>query len=455
MLNRSLGTWLALGVGLICVLAATVAMADSQARIVRLSDVQGAVEIDRNTGQGYEKAIVNMPLVEGMKLAAKADGRAEVEFEDGSTVRITPNTKIEFTALSLQDSGAKVSTVSLTQGLAYVDYTARQKDNVFTVIFKDEKIRPEEAARFRVNLAEATAVVAVFNGNLKVDGLSGPVEVSKNKSAIFDLTNGNKSTLAKNIDEEPFDAWDKQQNKYQQEYAKKGSYRDIPYGYGVSDLNYYGSYSNVPGYGMMWQPYFAGVGWNPFMDGSWMFYPGFGYTWVSSYPWGWMPYRYGSWNFVPGYGWGWAPGGFGGGWSTVVRVTNPPVRFKPPAPPVRGTATVAVGRPVFSSTAPNRIVVRGDAAGLGVPRGSVNNLSKVSRQVQTHGSATVRTAPPPSSMPSPGFGGGSHASTGASRPSSGASRPSTGGSHVNTGGGGRMSTGGGGHASAPPPSRPR
>jgi hypothetical protein len=184
-----------------------------------------------------------------------------------------------------------------------------------------------------------------------------------------------------------------------------------------------------------------------------MFYPGFGYTWVSAYPWGWMPYRYGSWNFVPGYGWGWVPGGFGGGWSTVVRVTNPPVRFKPPAPPVRGTATVAVGRPVFSSTAPNRIVVRGDTAGLGVPRGSVNNLNKVSRQVQTNGSATVRTAPPPASMSSPGIGGGSRASTGASRPSSGASRPSTGGSHVNTGGG-RMSSGGGGHASAPP-SRPR
>ena len=450
MLKRSLGTSLALGVGLICAMAATAAMAESHVRIVRLSEIQGAVQIDRNTGQGYEKATVNMPLVEGMKLAAKADGRGEVEFEDGSTVRITPNTKIEFTALSLQDSGAKVSTITLTQGLAYVDYTAKQKDNVFTVIFKDERVRPEEAARFRVNLAEATAEVAVFNGNLKIDGLSGAVEVGKNKSAIFDLTNGNKSTLAKNIEEQPYDAWEKQQAKYQQTYASKGSYNNYPYSYGVSDLNYYGSYSNVPGYGMMWQPFFAGVGWDPFMDGSWMFYPGAGYTWVSSYPWGWMPYRYGSWNFVPGYGWGWMPGGFGGGWATVVPVTNPPVRFKPPAPPVRGTATVAVGRPVFSSTTPNRLVVRGDTAGLGVPRGSVNNLSKVARQVQTSGSATVRATPPPApSMSAPGMGGGNRASTGGNRPSTGASRPSTGGSHMNTGAG-RMSTGSGGHASAPP-----
>ena len=453
MSKRSLGTWLALSVGLILALGATAAMAESHARIVRLSDIQGTVQIDRNTGQGYEKATVNMPLVEGMKLAAKAEGRAEVEFEDGSTVRITPSTKIEFTALSLQDSGAKVSTVTLTEGLAYFDYTAKQKDNVFTVIFKDEKVRPEEAVRFRVNLEEATAVVAVFNGELKVDGLSGPVEVSKNRSAIFDLTNGNKSTVAKNNEEEPFDAWDKQQAKYQQEYASKGSYHNYPYGYGVSDLNYYGNYTNVPGYGTMWQPYFAGVGWDPFMDGSWMFYPGAGYTWVSAYPWGWMPYRYGAWNFVPGYGWMWAPGGFGGGWATVVPVTNPPIRFKPPAPPVRGTATVAVGRPVPSSMPPSRLVVRNDSAGLGVPRGAVSNMSKVAHQAQTTGAATVHPAPSRTpDMMAPTFGGSS-ASTGASHGSTAGSHASTGGSHMNTGGG-RMSSGGGGGGHTSAPSRP-
>jgi len=453
MSKRSLGTWLALSVGLILAFGATAAMAESHARIVRLSDIQGTVQIDRNTGQGYEKATVNMPLVEGMKLAAKAEGRAEVEFEDGSTVRITPNTKIEFTALSLQDSGAKVSTVTLTEGLAYFDYSAKQKDNVFTVIFKDEKVRPEESVRFRVNLEEATAVVAVFNGELKVDGLSGPVEVSKNRSAIFDLTNGNKSTIAKNVEEEPFDAWDKQQAKYQQEYASKGSYHNYPYGYGVSDLNYYGNYTNVPGYGMMWQPYFAGVGWDPFMDGSWMFYPGAGYTWVSAYPWGWMPYRYGAWNFVPGYGWMWAPGGFGGGWATVVPVTNPPIRFKPPTPPVRGTATLAVGRPVPSTFSPSRLVVRNDSAGLGVPRGAVSNMSKVAHQAQTTGAATVHPAPSRTpDMMAPTFGG-SHASTGASHGSTAGSHASTGGSHMNTGGG-RMSSGGGGGGHTSVPSRP-
>src|SRR5258707_14505420 len=140
----------------------------------------------------------------------------------------------------------------------------------------------------------------------------------------------------------------------------------------------------------------------------------------------------------------WAPGGFGGGWRTVVPVTNPPTRFKPPSPPVRGTATVAVGRPVSSAFPPSRLVVRNDSAGLGVPRGAVSNMSKVAHQAQTTGSATVHPAPSRTpDMMSPGIGG--------SQASAGGNHAGTGGSHASTGGG-RMSSGGGGHTSAP--SRP-
>ena len=129
---------------------------------------------------------------------------------------------------------------------------------------------------------QATDVVlATFNGNLKVEGPSGDVEVGKNKSATFDLADNNKFTVAKDVQSLPLDAWDKSQTKYEQTYATRGSYNNYPYGYGVSDLNYYGNYYNVPGYGTMWQPYFAGVGWDPFMDGAWIFYPGAGYMWVS------------------------------------------------------------------------------------------------------------------------------------------------------------------------------
>jgi hypothetical protein len=104
------------------------AVADSQVRMVRLSEVQGDVQVDRNTGQGYEKAFLNLPITQGVKLRTRNEGRAEVEFEDGSTMRITPDTVIEFPQLSLRDSGAKVSTVHLQEGTAYLNFSGAKDD---------------------------------------------------------------------------------------------------------------------------------------------------------------------------------------------------------------------------------------------------------------------------------------------------------------------------------------
>src|ERR1700687_4925733 len=115
------------------------AFADSQARVVRLSEVQGDVKIDRNLGQGYEKAFLNLPITQGVKLQTKNDGRAEVEFEDGSTLRITPDTVIEFPQLSLRDSGAKVSAVHLQEGTAYVNFAGAKGDE-FALTFAHEKL---------------------------------------------------------------------------------------------------------------------------------------------------------------------------------------------------------------------------------------------------------------------------------------------------------------------------
>ena len=431
MSKRSLGT--SLVVMLVLTLAWMPAFADSQARIVRLSNVEGAVVVDRNSGQGYENGFLNMPIVQGMKVATKDDGRAEIEFEDGSTLRIGPKSTLEFSALGLRDSGARFSTVIVEVGLAYVNYTDKHPGDEFTVLFQNETVHPKAAAHFRVDVQATRVVLASFNGDLQVEGPSGNIEVEKNRSAIFDLAENNKYTLAKEIEDLPLDAWDKSQTRYEQTYANKGSKNNYPYSYGVSDLNYYGNYYNVPGYGMMWQPYFTGVGWDPFMDGAWMFYPGAGYMWVSSYPWGWMPYRYGNWAFVPGYGYMWAPGGFNT-WYPVVPVKNPPNRFPVPKPPASGTATVTVGRPFagVSTTAPQRVFVRNGTAGIGIPRGTVNNLNKVSRAVQSNGMMSVRTSPP-----SRGFSG---SSGGWGSAPSGGGHGSSSSSH----------SGGSSHSSSPP-----
>ena len=373
------------------------AFADSQVRVVRLSEVQGDVKIDRNLGQGYEKAFLNLPITEGVKLETNSDGRAEVEFEDGSTLRIASHTVIEFPKLSLRDSGAKVSTVHLQEGTAYVNF-AGAKDDEFTVTFAHEKVSLTQSAHLRIEVADVTATVAVFKGDVQVAGDSGTVAVSKNRTATFDLTNGDSSTLAKDVEPDPFDAWDKQQDQYHQQYASNTYSSYSPYAYGTSDLNYYGSFFNAPGYGMAWQPYFAGAGWDPFMNGVWAFSPGFGYGWVSGYPWGWTPYHYGSWAYLPGNGWAWLPGGTWAGWS-APRIIRPPSNFLLPQPPSNpGHGTVAVNRgpvPTQVGRSFNRLEISQNSAGLGIPRGGIKNLNQLSSTVQQQGLATakVHTAP--------------------------------------------------------------
>jgi len=403
-----------IGTALACALSALPAAADSQARIVRLSDVQGTVQIDKNSGLGFENAFVNLPITQGTQLRTRQTGRAEIEFEDGSTLRVTPNTTIEFSTLGLSDAGKRVSVVDLVEGRAYVNWLGKSGDE-FTLNFSEEKVVLTQAAHFRVAISSSSAEVASFKNDLDVGGPSGTVKVEKKKMVTFDVSDNDKSTVAKNFEEDPYDQWDKQSIEYHDQYSKNNS---SPYGYGSSDLGYYGGYSNLPGYGTLWQPYSAGVGWNPFMDGAWAWYPGFGFMWASAYPWGWMPYYYGNWTFVPGFGWGWQPGGWNTRHVGIHYVGAAAAGFHAPVAPVGQVSTVAVGKggPVVTNAPPLHTVVRNGSAGLGVPRGSYGNLHHLNTEVAKAGSVELHAARQfsASSPHMGGFGGGAHpASAGA------------------------------------------
>lgn len=334
---------------LVCALAvfALPALGDSQARIVRLSFLDGSVQIDRNTGQGFEKAISNMPITQGVKLGTGEDGEAEVEFENGSTVRLAPDTTVSFDQLSLRGDGGKVSLVRLGEGTAYFDVKVKDQDD-FRIVYGSHDIHLAKSTHFRAEIADQRARVAVFKGELQLQGVDGEVKVKKNETLTLDLDEPSQYELAKGIDQGQYDWWDKEREDYHNQYAynsKEQGYVDAPYSYGWSDLNYYGSFINIPGYGWGWRPYNVGYAWDPFATGYWVWYPGWGYTWISPYPWGWMPYRYGAWRFFPGYGWAWTPGY----WQTAYyapRVINPPPSYRPPRPPSNPRTTpVAVGNP--------------------------------------------------------------------------------------------------------------
>lgn len=397
-LGKTLAIWAALAAAFLVVSAS----AESKARIVRLSEVQGTVKINRSAGDGFEKAFMNLPVIEGCRVKTGKDGRAEVEFEDGSALRLAPGSEVEFTRLALGDDGQKFSTLQLVSGTVYGNFHPKKagdkSGDQFLLNFAHESITLAEPAHFRVQLGGASkATVAVFKGKLTAAGPSGQFEVAEKHSATIDFANDDppkndpakndaamKDTfvIAKNYEAEPSDAWDHQQTDYHDRYASAGaSSLSSPYGYGMSDLNYYGSFTTLPGYGNVWQPYFIGANWSPFQDGAWAFYPGFGYMWVSGYPWGWMPYSYGNWAFASGFGWFWQPG-YWNSWNAVPRVVNPPVRTVVPVAPASGHQTVMVGLGLAANPAtgaPRRLTINPGSAGFGVPRGSINHLDRLAK----------------------------------------------------------------------------
>ena len=385
---------------------------DSHVRIVRLSDAKGHLGLDRKTGHGFEATMQNMPIVQGEQLQT-GDGYAEVEFEDNSTLRLAPNSQVDFPLLVLRSTGAKASTMKVPTGTVYVS-TESTKGNDFQLLTGDAKLMVAPSTHLRLEVNESRTVLSVFNGSVEVQRGAETTVVDKKQSLTL---SGDQMTVAKKIEGQPFDTWDKESIDYHQRYSGANTFAGGGNAYGLSDLNYYGNFINGGAFGSFWQPYLVGEGWSPYGNGVWAFYPGAGYSWVSPYPWGWLPYHTGTWSFFPGYGWGWQPGGAwnglnnavglggvpagtsvaGAGASTLTKGgVHAPLRTATvPAAPVAGASrqslVLANEKPaVFSKEdRPGNFVFEKNSAGLGVPRGSLGNLNKISNEVGRRGSASM------------------------------------------------------------------
>jgi hypothetical protein len=373
---------------------------DSHVRIVRLSDVKGKLSLDRKTGNGFEATMPNMPIIEGEKLRT-ADGYAEVEFEDNSTLRVAPNSLVEFPLLALRSSGAKASTIQVLRGIVYVNLQST-KGNEFVLRTGDQTMTVSPSTHMRLTVEDGKTVVSVFNGSAEVKHGANTTLVTKKESLTL---GGEHVAVAKKIEEEPYDAWDKEANDYHARYSQSNAMVAGGSTYGLSDLNYYGNFVNGGAFGSFWQPYLVGTGWNPYCNGVWALYPGAGYSWVSPYPWGWLPYHSGTWSFFPGYGWGWQPGGTWNGLNNVASVggqgtpsgvisVHSPLRATSPQAPTGGAGSLVLANNtpmVFSKEdKPGNFVFQKNSAGLGVPRGSLGSLNKISTHVEQHGSANMQ-----------------------------------------------------------------
>jgi FecR protein len=300
-------------------------------RMARLTYVVGQVQLDGRNGGNAQPAVLNVPVLEGSVLSTANDGQAEIEFEDGSVVRLTPNSALSVVNLSVDGKGNFQTRLSLLHGLAYLELRSSPRYQ-YSLDAQGDTIAPVENSTFRVDIDQPPAIIAVLDGKVHVAAVSGgsAADAAAGQTLRSDAAPGQPSMgnyLVKDaIDPDSWDQWNVDRDLVaanaasNQTVARNGFAGDQ--GYGWSDLDANGSWYEVPGQGEVWQPYVAADGgmddFDPYGYGDWSWTQDYGYVWASGYAWGWTPYRCGNWGYWGGFGWGWSPGpscgvyGFGG-----------------------------------------------------------------------------------------------------------------------------------------------
>lgn len=312
------------------------------ARAVRLSNVEGQVQITQGGQMLADHAVSNTPLFEGTELTTGSDGRAEVQFEDGSVARIPPQSSLRLDVLRPEGE----TEVVLSSGMGYFEL---QDGDAMRVRFGSDVVTGGGFTVLRIKLDDGPASLAVFSGNAHLagqDSLNLDLHEGQSIALSGDPADSN---VADSIEPDSWDSWntDRDQAMSASETASvpsgvEGAESNNP---AWGDLGSSGTWYDVPDQGYVWSPYEASnADWDPYGTGYWMNTPRYGYVWVSGEPWGYLPYQCGAWNYYDSFGWGWAPGGCqtwwggGGGWGFTVR-TAPrwyrlPSRPGPPRPHV-------------------------------------------------------------------------------------------------------------------------
>ena len=102
-----------------------------------------------------------------------------------------------------------------------------------------------------------------------------------------------------------FDSWAFQRD-HDEDGAESANYVS-PEMTGYEDLDDYGHWQYVGGYGTVWVPSGVASDWAPYRNGHWAFIDPWGWTWVEDEPWGFAPFHYGRWAYA-GNRWCWVPG---------------------------------------------------------------------------------------------------------------------------------------------------
>ncbi len=366
--------------------------AGAPTRAVRLSSVDGQVQLSQGGQAIADQAVANTPLFEGTQIVTTDDGRAEIQFEDGSVARVSPNSSLTLTVLRPDDaSGGTVLT--LEGGLAYFELQGTGQSHV-QVKFGDSVATASGFTMLRVDMDNPPGELAVFSGNAHLErGTAVALDMHGGESVALNAANPSQYNLLESIEPDSWDTWNSDRDQFltSESASRTSATSSLPNNANPawSDLDANGNWYDVPGQGYVWSPFDASnSGWDPYGNGYWMYTPRFGYMWVSGDSWGYLPASCGMWSFYGGFGWGWAPGmggcspWWGGGGFYVINVGYGPSGWIPPIRP--RPRRPASGAPARGSHQPYPLIAVNKRPPSGGPNGTQIHERTTSATIAGH-----------------------------------------------------------------------
>lgn len=298
---------LGLKLAFICLLFAVLAPLQAQQQaptsVARVSLTNGNVAAMRGDSGDWVAAAVNTPVVIGDTISTAGNSRAEVQLDEANVVRLSQNAQVKIADLT-------TSHIQLQVSAGVIDYVVLRQSNAAAEIDTPSvAIHPFGDGAYRIEASNsgetAQTVLVVRRGQAQVSTAEGSTNVQAGQLITIQGTDNPQYQTG---EAPPLDSWDQWNNNRDRAILNAQSWQHASsYYVGANDLDRYGRWVYVTGYGWVWQPYTQGPNWAPYRAGRWVWEPYWGWTWVSYEPWGWAPYHYGRW-FVAGGAWCWWPG---------------------------------------------------------------------------------------------------------------------------------------------------
>src|SRR5579884_3019265 len=111
--------------------------------VLRISLIEGDVQIETKEASDWTSASINFPMREGDRIWVGPGGKAELQLIDGTTVRLN-----EKSALEILTTGNDSLHLSMDSGQAYVQFRGR-RGYTLQWVTPSASIEVYEASRFR------------------------------------------------------------------------------------------------------------------------------------------------------------------------------------------------------------------------------------------------------------------------------------------------------------------